>query len=642
MSQTADDADSQVNQDWASARSQLFRMIMEGRSFSGRERNCCFLNTGGKRFATVSAISGFDFIDDGRGIAVTDWDSDGDLDMWISNRNAPRLRLMRNDLVTPNHFLRMRLVGNGETSNRDAVGARVQLFVKSPANDSDVNRTAPMSRTLRAGEGFISQSSKWLHFGLGQEEVIDRVTVSWPGGETESYSGLSVDTSYRIQQGNPTANPVAVDRHVDLTATEQTLPPVTRKARIALQTRLQMPPITFQKSDGTSVTEPFTGGKPTLINLWASWCQPCLAELTEFSQQQQAIEQGGLQIIALSVDQLGENPTSPTVVRSLIEKLEFPFTWGEIDDTQMEQLQQLHDQLFYLNKPLPLPTSFLVDDQGRLSAIYRGPVSPEQVLADAHRQPNNYHENLLQAACVPGHTIDHPHVHQVAQQFDRQSKFQGGMWFEDIGLNDHALRQYTQLATENPTWSAPFRRLAYLLMHRGDLGKATDSALRAVDIEPKDAGAHSVLGDLFTRQGDRRRAEYHLREAIRLDDQIAEAHNNLGSMLASKGQLAAAGASFQRAIDIDDKMAEAHINLGSVYAARGDLSGAIRHYREAIEIDSTLADPYNNLGSMYARQNKLDLAIECFAKALQLEPNNPDAQRNLERARQLKQQRQRP
>ena len=89
-------------------------------------------------------------------------------------------------------------------------------------------------------------------------------------------------------------------------------------------------------------------------------------------------------------------------------------------------------------------------------------------------------------------------------------------------------------------------------------------------------------------------------------------------------------------------MAEAHINLGSVYAARGDLSGAIRHYREAIEIDSTLADPYNNLGSMYARQNKLDLAIECFAKALQLEPNNPDAQRNLERARQLKQQRQRP
>ena len=85
---------------------------MEGRSFSGRERNCCFLNTGGKRFATVSAISGFDFIDDGRGIAVTDWDSDGDLDMWISNRNAPRLRLMRNDLVTPNHFLRMRLVGN--------------------------------------------------------------------------------------------------------------------------------------------------------------------------------------------------------------------------------------------------------------------------------------------------------------------------------------------------------------------------------------------------------------------------------------------------------------------------------------------------------------------------------------------------
>ena len=52
----------------------LKHMMEQGRSFSSHERNCCFLNMGGERFATVSAVSGFDFPDDGRAIALVDWD----------------------------------------------------------------------------------------------------------------------------------------------------------------------------------------------------------------------------------------------------------------------------------------------------------------------------------------------------------------------------------------------------------------------------------------------------------------------------------------------------------------------------------------------------------------------------------------
>ena len=79
----------------------LSDMLGGGRSFSGRERNCCFLNTGygqsaGNRFADISALSGLDFPDDGRAVALVDWDQDGDVDLWVSNRNAPRLRLLRN------------------------------------------------------------------------------------------------------------------------------------------------------------------------------------------------------------------------------------------------------------------------------------------------------------------------------------------------------------------------------------------------------------------------------------------------------------------------------------------------------------------------------------------------------------------
>ncbi len=61
-------------------------MISQGASFSGRERNRCFLNTHAEKFADVSAVAGLDLIDDGRGIALVDWDHDGDLDLWLTSR----------------------------------------------------------------------------------------------------------------------------------------------------------------------------------------------------------------------------------------------------------------------------------------------------------------------------------------------------------------------------------------------------------------------------------------------------------------------------------------------------------------------------------------------------------------------------
>ena len=86
-------------------------MIETGGSWSGRERNCCFLNTGGARFADVSAVTGLDFLDDGRAVAVVDWDHDGDLDLWLGNRTAPRIRFMRNNIDHENRFLKIQLIG---------------------------------------------------------------------------------------------------------------------------------------------------------------------------------------------------------------------------------------------------------------------------------------------------------------------------------------------------------------------------------------------------------------------------------------------------------------------------------------------------------------------------------------------------
>ena len=130
--------------------------MKQGNSFSGKERNCAFLNLGDSQFANVSSVSGLDFIDDARGLAATDWDRDGDVDLIFANRTAPRLRYMQNEYAGNHQFISVGL--EGRQSNRDGIGARVTV-TQGEGN--------PVSKTVRAGSGFLSQSSKRLTFGLG-------------------------------------------------------------------------------------------------------------------------------------------------------------------------------------------------------------------------------------------------------------------------------------------------------------------------------------------------------------------------------------------------------------------------------------------------------------------------------------------
>ena len=114
----------------------MYEQLDDGASFSGHERNCVFLNVGKSLgesptpanpfMANVSAVAGLDFADDGRGMVMVDWDHDGDLDVWLSNRTAPRLRFMRNNLP-PRPFLSIRLQGKRrhvQTATRLALASR--------------------------------------------------------------------------------------------------------------------------------------------------------------------------------------------------------------------------------------------------------------------------------------------------------------------------------------------------------------------------------------------------------------------------------------------------------------------------------------------------------------------------------------
>lgn len=237
---------------------------------------------------------------------------------------------MRNDMPAKNHWVAFKLEGNGETTNRDAIGARVELILKNPKSKIQNPKSI---QTLRAGEGFISQSSKWVHFGLGTADEIERVTVRWPAADgqeddREEFSGLSVDRRYRLVQGSGIAVRVAArDPSVALEPSLPQPPPATSVARIPVVSLFGKLELKVRNTSTGSVVAT-RAGKSVLVNLWASWCTPCLKELEEFSRRSAEIRAHRIDIMALSVDAVDKQNGDPAAAKEFIRKIAFPFGVG--------------------------------------------------------------------------------------------------------------------------------------------------------------------------------------------------------------------------------------------------------------------------------------------------------------------------
>lgn len=132
---------------------------------------------------------GEDFVEPmvGRGASYADIDLDGDLDLLITSAGrAPRL--LRNDQETGHHWLRLKLVGDGEKCNRDAIGAWVRVTVGDEV----------IAKQVMPTRSYLTQVELPLTFGLGEHDSIDNVSVQWPDGEVVEIGPVEIDQSHEI------------------------------------------------------------------------------------------------------------------------------------------------------------------------------------------------------------------------------------------------------------------------------------------------------------------------------------------------------------------------------------------------------------------------------------------------------------
>ncbi len=153
-----------------------------------RQERLLYRNLSGRRLEVVRG-PGLSAAHSSRGLALGDYDNDGDVDAFVNNMNE-RPSLLRND--TPGGaFLSLRLVGT--RSNRSAVGARVTVVAG--------NRN--LVQEVRSGSSFLSSSDLRLHFGLGDHERADRIEIAWPyRGSLDSLHDVAAGQFIEVTEGN--------------------------------------------------------------------------------------------------------------------------------------------------------------------------------------------------------------------------------------------------------------------------------------------------------------------------------------------------------------------------------------------------------------------------------------------------------
>jgi hypothetical protein len=155
-----------------------------------------FLGDGRGRFRDVSGQAGAYFTERyvGRGLAWADYDNDGRPDLAFTHVAGP-VALLHNETETTNNWLELELIGDGKKSNRNAIGARVEIVCGGKRQ----------VRFINGGGSYLSASDRRVLAGLGSADRADQVAVTWPSGRKQMFTNLAAGQWYRLREGQDRA-----------------------------------------------------------------------------------------------------------------------------------------------------------------------------------------------------------------------------------------------------------------------------------------------------------------------------------------------------------------------------------------------------------------------------------------------------
>jgi hypothetical protein len=151
-----------------------------------REHTLAYRNLGNLKFEDVSEKWGLDQLGVSFGCALVDLDGRGVLDIVYNNYDGPPT-IIRNN-TTEGHRVMFKL--DGRAPNLDAIGAELRVETASGVQ----------VRQIYTERGVVASEPATVHFGLGRDTVIAKLTIHWPNGQVQVLEDLPVDKLITIKQ----------------------------------------------------------------------------------------------------------------------------------------------------------------------------------------------------------------------------------------------------------------------------------------------------------------------------------------------------------------------------------------------------------------------------------------------------------
>jgi tetratricopeptide (TPR) repeat protein/peroxiredoxin len=587
-------------------------LIRSDGTWSGYERNVFYANNRDGTFSDISSVVGLDFVEDGRAFALADFDHDGRLEVFLKNRNAPQLRLLKNVMeeLPPSIAFRLR----GAKSNRDAIGASVTIESGS----------CRQMRMLQAGSGFLSQHSKDIFFGLGNVKGPLRASIRWPSGPVQELHDLPLNHRIWVEEG---AGPSrlepfkteATKRDVFSPEAAPVIEPFPSKVETWLLAPIAAPEFSLPDLSGQVRSLSEFRGKTTLLNFWSTKWLESQDDLRTLQKLHIAGVTKGLQVIALHLDGPADDK-----LHTFAGEFSFPILRGSGDVAAIYNI--LYRQMFDRHRDLSLPTSFLIHNNGDIVKVYQGSIVLEHIVRDFQSIPRTDAERLERALpfTSSGYSLE----------FGRNYLSYGAQFFQR-GYLDQAEVSFQRALRDDSSSAEALYGIGSVYLNQNRNAAAREAFERAVKLPANYPDtlpdAWNNLGVIYTREGRIDDSVRCFQEALRLNQHHLLSLDNLGNAYRLQKRWDEARRVLDRALQIAPQDAEANYSLGMVFAQTDDTAKAYEYLQRALRARPDYPEALNNLGVLYLVTQRRDDAVKSFEQSIRVAPGFDQAYLNLAR-----------
>ena len=596
-------------------------LIRSDSTWSGYERNVFYANNRDGTFSDISAVVDLDFVEDGRSFALTDFDHDGRLEIFLKNRNAPQLRLLKNVVpeLAPSIVFRL----HGTKSNRDAIGASVTI-------ETSAGR---QTRTLQAGTGFLAQHSKEVFFGLGDAKGTVQASIRWPSGLLQELTDLPINHRVWVDEGaaKPRAEPFKKVAAHSYAPASSSIVPEAFPSTLETWLLAPFPAPEFSLPDLSGQNHALSAfrGKAVLLNFWTSRSKECQADLTGFEKNHARWSAQGLRLLTvnadgLALDSLGATSRGDDPPSSSARQFSFPVVRASEDVIAV--YNTLYRQLFDRHRDLRLPTSFLIGTDGLIVKVYQGPVAAERVEHDFRNIPRTATERLAVGLPFPNSS------HKL--EFGRNYLSLGSLFFQR-GYLDESEVSFQQALRDDPESAEALYGIGSVYLNQNKNAAAREAFERCVKLHATYPDtlpdAWNNLGVVATRENRVDDAVECFRSALALNPRHLLSLDNLGNAYRLQKRWSDARSVLEQALEVAPDDAEANYSLGMVFAQTGQNDLAYQHLQRALQARPSYPEALNNLGVLYIVTQRRDEAVITFEQCIRVAPTFDQAYLNLAR-----------